>query len=148
MAANDLHPFAPRRRLGRGRVLRAQIDAPTYATTYFDPRGARDLHFPLDSVPYLKLAAVVDDRGCVTLFALNRHLSEAMPLQVRVKDMRGGTVEEAVTLHDPDLNAANTRQNPDRIKPVALAGVRIDGHEVRANLPPASWTVIRVTESR
>ena len=141
------HPFAQMSRLGRGRVLRAQIDSPTYAATYFDPRGAQDLHFPLDSVPYLKLAAVADDRGGVTLFALNRHLSEEMPQQIRVKGMRGGAVEEAVTLHDRDLNAANTRKNPDRIKPVPLAGVRIEGHELRTNLPPASWTVIRVAES-
>jgi hypothetical protein len=45
----------------------------------------------------------------VTLFALNRHLTEEMPLQVRLRDMREGTVEEAVTLHELDLNAANTR---------------------------------------
>jgi alpha-N-arabinofuranosidase len=142
------HPFAQMSRLGRGRVLRAQIDSPTYAATYFDPRGAQDLHFPLDSVPYLKLAAVADDGGSVTLFALNRHLSEEMPLQVRVKDMRGGVVQEAVTLHNPDLNAANSRENPDRIKPLPLAGVRMDSHELSANLPAASWTVIRVVESR
>jgi alpha-L-arabinofuranosidase len=142
------YPFAQMSRLGRGRVLRAQIDSPTYAATYFDVQGGQDLHFPLDSVPYLKLAAVADDRGCVTLFALNRHLSEEMLLQVRVKDMRGGVVEEAVTLRDRDLNAANSRENPDRIKPGPLAGVRLDGRELCANLPPASWTVIRVAESR
>jgi alpha-L-arabinofuranosidase len=142
------HPFAQMNRLGRGRVLRARIDSPTYAATYVDPRGDQNLHFPLDSVPYLKLAAVADDTGGVTLFALNRHLTEEMPLQVRLRDMREGTVEEAVTLHDPDLNAANTRQTPDRVKPVPLAGLRIDGDELRANLPPASWTVIRVTQSR
>jgi len=86
--------------------------------------------------------------GCVTLFALNRHLSEEMPLQIRLRDMHGGAVEEAVTLYDPDLNAANTRQNPDRIRPVPFAGPRIDGRELHANLPPTSWTVIRVTEAR
>ena len=97
---------------------------------------------------YLKLAAVADDRGCVTLFAFNRHLSEEMPLHVRVKDMREGVVQEAVTLHDQDLNATNSRENPDRIKPVPLAVVRMDSHELSANLPAASWTVIRVAESR
>jgi alpha-N-arabinofuranosidase len=132
----------------RGRVLRAHIDSPTYAATYVDPRGDRDLNFPLDCVPYLKLAAVADDTGGVTLFALNRHLSEEMPLRVSVRDMRGGAVEEAVTLYDTHLNAANTRQNPDRIKPVPLAGQRIDGNELRAKLPPTSWAVIRVTGSQ
>jgi alpha-L-arabinofuranosidase len=142
------HPFAQMSRLGRGRVLRAQIDSPTYAATYVEPRGDEDLNFPLDAVPYLKLAAVADDTGGVTLFALNRHLSEEMLLRVSVRNMRGGTVEEAVSLYDADLNAANTRQNPDRIKPIPLAGPRIDGHDLRANLPPASWSVIRVTGAR
>ena len=51
------YPFAQMSRFGRGRVLRAKIDSPTYAATYFDPRGAQQ-PFPLPAVPYLKLAAV------------------------------------------------------------------------------------------
>src|SRR5215467_839883 len=100
------YPFAQMSRFGRGRVLRAKVDCETYAAAYYDPRGNQDLRFPLDSVPYLKLAAVAGDTGWVTLFALNRHLSEEMPLQVSVRDMHGGAVEEAVTLYDPDLKAA------------------------------------------
>src|SRR5262249_5102679 len=57
------HPFAQMSQLGRGRVLRAQIDSPTYAARYFDPRGEQDLYFPLPAVPYLKLAAVHDEGG-------------------------------------------------------------------------------------
>ena len=46
-------PFAQFSNLGRGRVLRAQIDSPTYAARYYDPRGAQDLFFPLprDALP-------------------------------------------------------------------------------------------------
>ena len=39
------HPFAHMSNLGRGRVLRAQIDAPTYAASYYDPRGAEEHRF-------------------------------------------------------------------------------------------------------
>src|SRR5215831_9950816 len=56
-------PFAQMSRLGRGSVLRAQVESPTYAATYYDPRGARDLYFPLPEVPYLKLAAVHDEKS-------------------------------------------------------------------------------------
>ena len=54
----------------RGRVLRSEIDSPSYDANYFDPRGTRDLWFPV-TAPYLKLAAVEDQTGGVTLFALN-----------------------------------------------------------------------------
>ena len=40
------HPFAQMSRFGRGRVLRAEVDSPTYAANYFDPRGATDLLLP------------------------------------------------------------------------------------------------------
>ncbi|HSA83209.1 MAG TPA: alpha-L-arabinofuranosidase C-terminal domain-containing protein [Geminicoccaceae bacterium] len=77
------HPFAEMSNFGRGRVLRARIDAPTYAASYYDPRGDEDHRFALPAVPYLKLAAVHDERaGSLTLFALNRSLDEAMPLEV------------------------------------------------------------------
>ena len=49
------YPFAQMSNLGRGRVLRAQVDSPTYAARYYDPRGAAGTCFPLPAVPYLKL---------------------------------------------------------------------------------------------
>ena len=62
-------PFRPRP------GARAEIDSPTYDANYFDPRGEQDLYFPV-TAPYLKLAAVQGHNEVVTLFALNRHLTE------------------------------------------------------------------------
>jgi alpha-L-arabinofuranosidase len=139
------HPFAHMSQLGRGRVLRAEIDAPTYAARYFDPRGDQDLHFPLPAVPYLKLAAVHDEAGAfLTLFALNRHLADAMPLEVQLRALPASSVDVALTMHDSDLKAVNTKYDPDRIKPLPLSGVTIESDRLIASLPPASWNVIRV----
>ena len=142
------HPFSHFSNLGRGRVLRARIKSPTYAASYFDPRGAQDLSFALPQVPYLKLAAVHDEQaGALTLFALNRSLTEEMPLRVNAKGFSGLVVERALQLHDADLHAVNTRANPDRVKPSALAGVLAQGNSLTATLLPASWNVIRVMVS-
>jgi alpha-N-arabinofuranosidase len=139
------HPFAQMSGLGRGRVLCAEIDCPTYAARYFDPRGEQDLYFPLPAVPYLKLAAVHDDGGSfLTLFALNRHLAEAMPLEVRLRALQASSVEVARTMHDRDLKAVNSKDEPDRIQPMPLPDVRIEADRLLASLPPASWNVIRV----
>src|SRR4029077_17019399 len=107
---------------------------------YFDPRGADDLTFPLPAVPYLKLAAVHDaEAGQLTLFALKRHLSEEMEFQVRMDGFAGLAVDQALTLHDSDLAAVNTREDPDRVTPSPLAGTAIEGTSPRTTLPPASW---------
>ncbi|HMR32130.1 MAG TPA: alpha-N-arabinofuranosidase [Geminicoccaceae bacterium] len=138
-------PFADFSNLGRGRVLRARIDGPTYSACYYDPRGKQDLWFPMPEVPYLKLAAVHGQQeGTLTLFALNRHLGEEMPLDVLAKGFPGLSVERATVLRDNDLSAVNSRQAPERVRPATLAGVSVEGERIRATLPPASWNVVRL----
>ncbi len=139
------HPFAHFSRMGRGRVLRAQIDSPTYSARYNDPNGPNDELFAMPAVPYLKLAAVHDDAaGTLTLFAVNRSLTESLPLRVQAAGFDAPMVTEALQLCDPDLEAVNTRQQPDRIAPRPLAGVRLDCGRIEASLAPASWNVIRL----
>lgn len=143
------HPFSHFSNFGRGRVLRTRIKSPTYSASYFDPRGAQDLWFPLPEVPYLKLAVVHDEQaGALTLFALNRSLTEEMPLRVNAEGFSVLKVKQALQLHDTDLKATNTKANPDRVKPSALAGVRVEGNTLTATLLPASWNVIRLMASR
>ena len=138
-------PFAHFSNFGRGRALRAQTDAPTYAATYYDPRGAQDLYFPLPQVRYLKLAAVHDEQArTLTLFALNRSLTDEMPIRVTAEGFSNLEVERGLQLYDPDLKATNTRTQPERVKPSALTTVRAQGADLRGILQPASWNVIRV----
>jgi alpha-N-arabinofuranosidase len=137
-------PFAHFSNLGRGRVLRVQDDSPIYATTYYDPRGSQDLFFPLPEVPYLKLAAVHQEQADnLTLFALNRNLTEEMPLRVTAGGFSKLEIDRALQLQDADLKAANTKAQPDRVQPSALTGVRAEGGSLYARLSPASWNVIR-----
>jgi alpha-L-arabinofuranosidase len=137
------YPFAQMSHFGRGRVLRAEIDSPGYEAQYFDPRGDQDLYFPV-TAPYLKLAAVHDQHDGMTLFALNRHLTEPMPLTVAMTGCPPYTIRAARTLRHADLNASNTRDSPDTVRPVALDGASIAGDTLCADLPPASWNVIRL----
>jgi alpha-N-arabinofuranosidase len=142
------HPFAHFSRFGRGRVLRARIDSPTYAATYFDPRGAQDLFFPLPEVPYLKFAAVHNEEtAMLTLFALNRSLTDEMQLRVDAQGFSELSIAEAIELHDADLKAANTQEAPDHVMPRLLEAVRVGRSTVEATLRPASWNVIRVQGS-
>jgi alpha-N-arabinofuranosidase len=138
-------PFADFANLGRGAVLRCEVDAHTYAATYHDPRGATDLAFTMPAVPYLKMAAVhAPDERTLTLFLLNRHLNDEMPVEIDVAGLSGLAPKTATTLRDADLAAVNTKGNPDRIRPAALSRVTASGGAIRATLPPASWNVVRL----
>ncbi len=139
-------PFADFSNLGRGAVLRAHVDSPTYSANYYDPRGNQDLWFPLPKVPYLKFSAVHgEDEGSLTLFALNRHLSEEMPVAISASGFSGLSVERATSLHNDALDAVNTKDDRDRVKPTQLDGVKVSGEAITMTLPPASWNVIRLS---
>jgi alpha-L-arabinofuranosidase len=137
------YPFAQMSHFGRGLVLRAEIDSPRYDASYNDPRGDHDARFPITAA-YLKCAAVKDGNGGITLFMLNRHLTETMPLRVTLSGFGDKTVKAARGLRHPDLNAANTSAAPNTVRPEALDGIVMNGQTLSADLPPASWNVIRL----
>jgi alpha-N-arabinofuranosidase len=99
----------------------------------------------MPSVPHLKLAAVHDAAGgTLTLFVLNRHLQDEMPLVVEARGFDGMTLERATTLADSDLAASNTKDDPERVRPRPLAGIDVAGSRLAATVPPASWSVIHL----
>ncbi|MCP8939661.1 alpha-N-arabinofuranosidase [Alsobacter sp. SYSU M60028] len=137
------HPFAQMSRLGRGKVLRTQVTSDTYEATYYDPRGAQDLYFPIPAVPYLKVAAVADEQsGGLSLFLLNRDLDQELDVSIDARGFASLAVREALELRHDDLRAANSSARPDHVAPAPLAGVRVEGGRIRATLKPASWNVI------
>ena len=136
------HPFAHFSHFGRGRVLRAAVDSPTYATDYFDPRGNEEHRYSLPEVPYLKLAIVHDAAtGRLNVLALNRSLDEQLELSIEARNFGELDAKLALTMSDDDLDAANTKDAPDRVRPSALSGVTADKGKVQVSLPPASWNV-------
>jgi alpha-N-arabinofuranosidase len=139
------HPFAQMSRHGRGRVLRAAVDSPTYAATYVDPIGALRPTFALPAVPVVMLAAVESFAGdTLTLFALNRDLARPVALRVALDGFAALEPDVALQLRHPDLRATNTRDRPDEVRPTALADVECGSGRVEAMLAPASWNTIVV----
>jgi alpha-N-arabinofuranosidase len=129
------HPFAITSRLARGEVLRVEARCPTYETARF---GA---------VPTLDAVATHDtDSGDVTVFVVNRDLSQAAELTVPVAGFGTGLrVAESWTLADEDLMAVNTAAAPDRVVPRPADDARVADGVLRATLPPVSWTAIRLS---
>lgn len=139
------YPFAQMSRYGHGTVLRTVIRSATYASRYMDPRGKVEHWFDIPAAPYIKLAAVHDEQtNGLSLFVLNRHLQERITLDVAVRGIAGMRVAAAEQLHDGDLNAVNSKQQPDRVKPSELRGIELRDGSVKLTLEPASWNVVRL----
>ena len=132
------HPFALSARYGQGRVMQAKVEAPLLAT-------AAETDMPC------LLAAVVEDpaTGSNAIFALNRHPTEVLDVDVELRGLgHGRRLVEASEIHHANLKAANTKDAPDTVVPRSLGEVSVDGERVRARLKPMSWSVIATRAER
>jgi alpha-N-arabinofuranosidase len=128
----SFYPFADVTRLGRGTVLRLELDGPTYEVS---GEGA---------IPAIEAVAVHDTTGgSVTVFAVNR-LDRPLALEATLRDLDELAVAEHRVLAGPDLRASNTASNPDRVLPSRSTGAVVDAGRLGASLPARSWNVIRL----
>lgn len=130
------HPFALTAAAARGNVLRAEVESSSHDTSRY---GAVDL---LD-------VAVTSSDDEVVLFLVNRSLTEPLALSVDLADAPVDAVLAAHSIHSPaggDRFTANTESNPDAVVPVPLTHVVLsgDGRHLQAELPPLSWSIVRL----
>ena len=127
------YPFQHVSRFGRGTALRLELDGPTYPVT----SGAR--------VGAVDAAAVLDADGtALTLFAVNR-IDRPVPLRAALRDLDGLVPSDHLVLRGRRIDASNTADHPDRVRPVRGSGATVSGASLAVDLPARSWTVLRLT---
>lgn len=127
------YPFMHASIYGRGTALVPLIQSPKYDTK------------EITDVPYLESIAVHNEKkGEVTIFAVNRHLEEALPLEVDLRSFEGFTLLDHIVLESDDLKAYNTSATPNRVAPHRNGNATVSDSIVNANLAKASWNVIRL----
>ena len=95
-------------------------------------------------VPYLDSAVVFNEElEEVTIFAVNRHLEEALTLECDVRSFEGYKVVEHIVLEHDDLKAVNSAAE-EKVKPHSRGNAACNDGYVHAQLGKASWNVIRL----
>ncbi|WP_307332794.1 alpha-L-arabinofuranosidase C-terminal domain-containing protein, partial [Evansella vedderi] len=126
------YPYAHVSAFGRGVALQPVVSSPKYDSKDFT------------DVPYLDTAAVYnEEKEEVTIFAVNRHLEESLPLTCDVRSFEGYEIVEHIVLENDDLKAVNTSESQN-VKPHTNGVSSLDNGMIEANLSKASWNVIRL----
>lgn len=130
------YPYLHTSVYGRGQALVPLIQSPKYDTK------------EITDVPYLEAIAIHNEEaGEVTIFAVNRHLEESLPVEVDLRSFGGCRLIEHIVLESDDLKAVNTAANPNRVAPHANGNAVVEGTTVTSQLAKASWNVIRLKVS-
>ena len=82
--------------------------------------------------------------GTATFFAVNRHPTDALPLDLSLLGFgRVEVIDHQVMTHTA-LRAVNSLHDQAQVVPRKGTGARVDGSTLSASLPPHSWQMIRV----
>ncbi|MFF0344981.1 alpha-N-arabinofuranosidase [Kribbella sp. NPDC004875] len=126
------HPFALTAKYARGTVLmlagdQGQVDTPAYG--------------PVEQV--WAVATHDPEAGELTVFAVNRSLTDAASWQLRLGAFGDVRLTEHLVLAEDDRYAVNSSDMPDRVVPhPGTSGITDCALDV--TMPPASWHCIRL----
>ena len=125
------YPLMQASRYGRGVSLLPQITCEKASTKHYD------------DVPVVDAAAVQNDDGSVTIFAVNRDLEEDAELTLDLRSFGEFASVTHSVLHHDDVKAINCEADPDNVVPHDVPAPK-PGEAVV--LPAASWNVIRLVK--
>ncbi|OEU96306.1 alpha-N-arabinofuranosidase [Streptomyces oceani] len=130
------HPFALTARYARGTVLCTEPTGPWIETARYGEVETLDAVVTWD-----------EESGDLTVLAVNRDQREALPLRVVPRGLPGTyRMVEHLAIADPDPDATNTRERPDRVIPRRIEGGEVTGEgELTVELPALSWNLVRLT---
>ncbi len=126
------YPFLHASLYGRGTVIKAVTDTKTHATSG---------HGTVSDV--VCAAVYEEEKEELTVFAVNRNLSEDQELTMDVKSFGELKGMEKLVLVSDDLKAENSLAE-EKVKPMRDKDLPMDGGVLRTVLKKASWNVIRL----
>ena len=115
----------------RGKSLRPILDTPTV------PAGARG------EVPALDVSASLAEDGSLAVFVVNRSLTDATTLAVRLTDAKVTELLGVDVLSGDDPNAANTWEQPNLVVPTSGSARLTDDGNVSLVVPALGFAVLR-----
>ena len=126
------HPYSWALQWAHGNVLNVLVQSPTYEVS------------DLGQVPYVDVAATVSpEDGKVSLFMLNRDLTNSHMLEINWQDRTPGKVLNSSVLTGNDLKAFNSFDAPQRVAPQPADKVSTSSGRTKLELPARSYTVIQ-----
>ena len=130
------YPFMHSSQYGRGTVLKAVVQSPVYDCSDYE------------GVPTIDTAATLSDDGSVTVFCVNRDLSEPCLLDLDLRSFGDLRMTDHIVLHHDDVKAINTEENPFNVAPATLPLTELDSGRAQIPIPPLSWNVLRFSGVR
>src|SRR5690606_7268806 len=99
--------------------------------------------FEGEKIEALQASASRDDRGRLHLSLCNLNPNQPLPVNCRLRGFDGKRASGRVLTADA-MNAHNTFDRPDAVRPAEFTDFKLDGDELSAELPAKSVVVLAI----
>lgn len=121
--------------MGQGIVLNTIVKSPVYEAKRYG------------EAPYLDCVVVENpEKEELVVFAVNKDLDEDMEVTLNLRQFADYRVQEHIVLHNDDLKAVNTEENPNNVIPKTGGTSKVDDGILQAVFEKKSWNVIRLAK--
>jgi alpha-N-arabinofuranosidase len=104
-----------------------------------------DYEFDGKEMPALSVSASRAKDGSVNVSIVNAHATAPVKVACELEGVDATNVAGRILTADA-LDAHNTFDEPDRVKPADFAGAALDGNRLAAEIPPRSVVVLTLTK--
>jgi alpha-L-arabinofuranosidase len=126
------YPYSWGLQFAKGAILNLLVESSTY-----DVSG-------MDQVAHVDVAGSLDHSdGKVSLFFLNRDLSQAHEVEIVWEDAAPARVISSSILTGDDLKASNSFANPKHVAPQSFSVPSVSGGRTKFEVPARSYTVVQ-----
>ena len=86
---------------------------------------------------------MAEDGTTLALFCVNRNFDQAIDAEINLRGSEFSNVLESHVMMSDDLNATNTADDPQRVRPERGPAATVCEGACQLSVPPASWSVFR-----
>lgn len=132
------YPFQQVSTYGKGNALKTLVECPKYESRLYG------------NVPILQISATYNiDSGEISFFILNSDQIDDVQLSLDLRSFIGKNIDfiEHLVMNGYDLDAKNTFEEPDKVKPKKQNKIEKNNKNYNIILPKLSWNVIRFKEN-
>ena len=99
-------------------------------------------------VPYIDAAAAFDEeKGEMTVYIINRSWEEDYEIDLDVSHFHGYTLKEHVQMYSEDLQAGNTWEDPEKVKPSVSEAADFKDGRITSVVKKLSWNAFRLVRA-
>ena len=140
------YPYTQMMKYGRGVSVMPKIECETFDVPGYAVNNFRQ-YDSFKGLKYLEAAAAHDkESNEVTVFVINRDWNDDIETEIDVRGFDGYKLVEHIEMSTEDLEAKNSYENPDVIKPAANKETKFDNGKITATFKKLSWNMLRLSK--